>query len=184
MTGRSSGLTRRGWRRSCCCPAIERDVRGVRAESRKRRPALLGSPRPHQLPRDHDGQAPAPLPRARRPLGLGNRIPLEAVRIARTGFRRYFLAIGVASLFMPAVATWMPLGIIPLSIWLRPADPAQGHLLEQRRPPNNPNVEPRETHDDHRAGNRGQSGHRPRHSAPPARVRLHGRRRYPIGDRT
>ena len=33
----------------------------------------------------------------------------------------YFLLIGVASVFTPAVASWLPLGIIPLSIWLRPA---------------------------------------------------------------
>jgi len=33
----------------------------------------------------------------------------------------YFLLIGVASVVTPAVANWLPLGIIPLSIWLRPA---------------------------------------------------------------
>jgi hypothetical protein len=33
----------------------------------------------------------------------------------------YFLLIGVASLITPAIASWLPLGIIPLSIWLRPA---------------------------------------------------------------
>ena len=33
----------------------------------------------------------------------------------------YFLLIGVASIVTPAVANWLPLGIIPLSIWLRPA---------------------------------------------------------------
>lgn len=34
----------------------------------------------------------------------------------------YFLLIGVASVVTPAVANWLPLGIIPLSIWLRPAE--------------------------------------------------------------
>lgn len=33
----------------------------------------------------------------------------------------YFLLIGVASILTPAIANWLPLGIIPLSIWLRPA---------------------------------------------------------------
>jgi uncharacterized membrane protein len=33
----------------------------------------------------------------------------------------YFLLIGVASVVTPALASWLPLGIIPLSIWLRPA---------------------------------------------------------------
>ena len=33
----------------------------------------------------------------------------------------YFLVIGITSYFAPQVATWMPFGIIPLSIWLRPA---------------------------------------------------------------
>jgi uncharacterized membrane protein len=33
----------------------------------------------------------------------------------------YFLLIGVASVVTPVVANWLPLGIIPLSIWLRPA---------------------------------------------------------------
>jgi TMEM175 potassium channel family protein len=33
----------------------------------------------------------------------------------------YFLLIGVASMVTPAIASWLPLGIIPLSIWLRPA---------------------------------------------------------------
>ncbi len=33
----------------------------------------------------------------------------------------YFLLIGVASIATPAAANWLPLGIIPLSIWLRPA---------------------------------------------------------------
>jgi uncharacterized membrane protein len=33
----------------------------------------------------------------------------------------FFLLIGVVSLFAPTVASWLPLGIIPLSIWLRPA---------------------------------------------------------------
>ncbi len=33
----------------------------------------------------------------------------------------FFLIIGFASVAAPAVASWLPLGIIPLSIWLRPA---------------------------------------------------------------
>ncbi len=36
-------------------------------------------------------------------------------------FAAYFMAIGVVFEFAPQVATWLPLGIIPLSIWLRPA---------------------------------------------------------------
>jgi len=35
-------------------------------------------------------------------------------------FAGYFLATGVVSVFFPPVASWMPLGLIPLSIWLRP----------------------------------------------------------------
>jgi len=34
----------------------------------------------------------------------------------------YFLFIGVVFEFAPDVASWLPLGIIPLSIWLRPHD--------------------------------------------------------------
>jgi hypothetical protein len=33
----------------------------------------------------------------------------------------FFLLIGLVSLVAPATASWLPLGIIPLSIWLRPA---------------------------------------------------------------
>jgi hypothetical protein len=33
----------------------------------------------------------------------------------------YFLLIGAVSVVAPDIANWMPLGIIPLSIWLRPA---------------------------------------------------------------
>lgn len=33
----------------------------------------------------------------------------------------YFLLIGLTSLVAPAAASWMPFGIIALSIWLRPA---------------------------------------------------------------
>ena len=33
----------------------------------------------------------------------------------------HFLLIGVASIVTPAIANWLPLGIIPLSMWLRPA---------------------------------------------------------------
>jgi uncharacterized membrane protein len=35
-------------------------------------------------------------------------------------FAAYFLFIGLAFEIVPEVATWLPLGIIPLSIWLRP----------------------------------------------------------------
>ena len=33
----------------------------------------------------------------------------------------FFLAIGLVSVVAPDIANWLPLGIIPLSIWLRPA---------------------------------------------------------------
>jgi uncharacterized membrane protein len=36
-------------------------------------------------------------------------------------FGGYFLLIGVTSLFWAQLASWLPLGIIALSIWLRPA---------------------------------------------------------------
>lgn len=43
-------------------------------------------------------------------------------------FGAYFLVIAVATLVAPQAASWLPLGIIPLSIWLRPTrgavDPA------------------------------------------------------------
>jgi uncharacterized membrane protein len=42
---------------------------------------------------------------------------------ARRGliFGAYFILIGLVSVIAPDVASWLPLGIIPLSIWLRPA---------------------------------------------------------------
>jgi hypothetical protein len=40
-------------------------------------------------------------------------------------FAAYFLATGVVSVFFPHVASWMPLGLILLSIWLRPAGEGQ-----------------------------------------------------------
>lgn len=41
----------------------------------------------------------------------------------------FFLAIGLVSVFAPSVASWLPLGIIPLSIWLRPAaNPVQDNI--------------------------------------------------------
>ncbi len=40
-------------------------------------------------------------------------------------FAAYFLFIGVVFEFAPAIATWLPLGIIPLSIWLRPGPRTQ-----------------------------------------------------------
>jgi uncharacterized membrane protein len=36
-------------------------------------------------------------------------------------FGVYFLLIAVATVAAPDLASWLPLGIIPLSIWLRPA---------------------------------------------------------------
>jgi len=36
-------------------------------------------------------------------------------------FAGYFLSTGVVSVFFPHVSSWMPLGLILLSIWLRPA---------------------------------------------------------------
>lgn len=42
---------------------------------------------------------------------------------ARRGliFGAYFIFIGLMSAIAPSIASWLPLGIIPLSIWLRPA---------------------------------------------------------------
>lgn len=36
-------------------------------------------------------------------------------------FAGFFLIIGIASVLAPPLGAWLPLGIIPLSIWLRPA---------------------------------------------------------------
>jgi uncharacterized membrane protein len=36
-------------------------------------------------------------------------------------FAGYFLLIGLISLVAPGISQWLPFGIIPLSIWLRPA---------------------------------------------------------------
>ena len=49
--------------------------------------------------------------------------PQDARRAALRGpvLGAYFLFIGVVSVFAPMAANWLPLGIIPLSIWLRPA---------------------------------------------------------------
>ncbi|MHB1211605.1 MAG: TMEM175 family protein [Candidatus Nanopelagicales bacterium] len=49
--------------------------------------------------------------------------PEDRRRVAMRGpaLGVYFLLIGTVSVFAPDVADWMPLGIIPLSIWLRPA---------------------------------------------------------------
>lgn len=38
-------------------------------------------------------------------------------------FGGYFLLTGVVSLFAPVIASWMPLGLIPLSLALRPVTP-------------------------------------------------------------
>lgn len=50
-------------------------------------------------------------------------VPLRTQRSAKRGllFGAYFLLIGIASVIAPQAASWLPLGIIPLSIWLRPA---------------------------------------------------------------
>ena len=40
-------------------------------------------------------------------------------------FGAYFLLIGVVSMFAPAIASWMPLGIIALSIAVRPVEPGR-----------------------------------------------------------
>jgi hypothetical protein len=40
-------------------------------------------------------------------------------------FAAYFLATGVVSVFFPHVASWMPLGLILLSVWLHPAGEGQ-----------------------------------------------------------
>ena len=61
----------------------------------------------------------------RNPLLIGRDSPVVgpgARRQALRGvaFAGYFLAIGVVSLFWPTVASWMPVGIILLSIWFRP----------------------------------------------------------------
>ena len=44
-----------------------------------------------------------------------------ATRMRGPAFTGLFLLIGIASLFSPFLSDWMPLLIIPLSIWLRPA---------------------------------------------------------------
>jgi uncharacterized membrane protein len=48
--------------------------------------------------------------------------PKESRRLALRGpvFAGYFLLIGLVSLVLPDVASWMPFGIIILSIWFRP----------------------------------------------------------------
>ena len=53
---------------------------------------------------------------------------------ARRGviFGLYFLFIGLVSEFAPDLASWLPLGIIPLSIWLRPM---RGSLPTEARHP-------------------------------------------------
>lgn len=40
-------------------------------------------------------------------------------------FGAYFLLTGVVSMFAPVIASWMPLGIIALSIAVRPVDPGR-----------------------------------------------------------
>ena len=49
--------------------------------------------------------------------------PTDARRATLRGpiLGAFFLVIGIVSVVAPSVANWLPLGIIPLSIWLRPA---------------------------------------------------------------
>lgn len=61
----------------------------------------------------------------RNPLLVGRDAPVSGSVARRQAWRGvafagYFLAIGVVSLFWPTGASWMPLGIILLSIWFRP----------------------------------------------------------------
>lgn len=66
---------------------------------------------------------------------LGRHPELETARDHRPGggrsgarglvFGAWFLLTAAMSVVAPAVASWLPLGIIPLSIWLRPAYGAQ-----------------------------------------------------------
>lgn len=75
--------------------------------------ALLGSLlgwHLHRRPELLSGPAPVLSPTDRRRARL--RGPILGL---------FFLLIGVASVVAPTVANWLPLGIIPLSIWLRPA---------------------------------------------------------------
>ena len=51
-----------------------------------------------------------------------------ASRMRGPAFTALFLLIGVASLFSGFLSDWMPLLIIPLSIWLRPAREDAGHV--------------------------------------------------------
>jgi uncharacterized membrane protein len=48
-------------------------------------------------------------------------------------FAGYFLLIGIVSIWWPEVASWMPLGIIPLSIWLRPAQDLNEHVQPEHK---------------------------------------------------
>jgi uncharacterized membrane protein len=56
--------------------------------------------------------------------------PQAQLRAALRGpvFGGYFLLIGIVSLFAPSVASWMPFGIIVLSVWLRPVHEDQGDV--------------------------------------------------------
>ena len=66
-------------------------------------------------------------------LGTAERsVPGRGLRSTGRGvlFAGYFLLIGLTSIVVPGLATWLPLGIIPLSIWLRPAREDQPSPLE------------------------------------------------------
>jgi uncharacterized membrane protein len=54
-------------------------------------------------------------------------------------FAGYFLFIGLVSLVSPDMSRWLPMGIIPLSIWLRPA-------REDQSSPGEPRTESTEEH--------------------------------------
>ena len=69
--------------------------------------------------RRHPEFVDAPAPAAR---SGPNR---SRARLRGPVFAAYFLATGVVSVFFPHVASWMPLGLILLSIWLRPGGEGQ-----------------------------------------------------------
>ena len=119
------------------------------------------------------GHAPAAAPRTPRGAG-GDAVAADSRRAALRGpvLGLYFLLIGVVSVFAPALAAWLPLGIIPLSIWLRPAA-STGHRRVMTATRGS-------THADSRTRHRRQPGHRPGDGAAPARRRVHRRRRVPV----
>jgi uncharacterized membrane protein len=63
-----------------------------------------------------------------------------ATRMRGPAFTALFLLIGIASLFSGFLSDWMPLLIIPLSIWLRPAR-QDAVVQDEEWPPASPSVE-------------------------------------------